>query len=166
MNYMILGFFCVYRASNLCRASSEVFLYLGEIILFLGLFLGRFVERGVVLSGGDMVSCCEGEVSCIVCVGGVAGDDCVDVSCVDGAGVSCVDGEGVSCAGVVEGSVMVVGVSFVWVSCGFVGMFCSRVCTTDCIVGVSSLNVLSCDMSEMSMPMLKRFFMFALRIVW
>ena len=155
------GYLCGSAASILRRACIEVFLYLGEII-----GLGCFVERGVVLSGGDVVSCCEGEVSCVVCVGVGAGDDCVDVSCVDGAGVSCVDGEGVSCAGVVEGSVMVVGVSFVWVSRGFVGMFCSRVCTTDCIVGVSSLNVLSCDMSEMSMPMLKRFFMFALRIVW
>ena len=99
VNYMIFGFFCVNRASILCHASSEVFLYLGEIILFLGLFLGRFVERGVVLSGGDVVSCCEGEVSCIVCVGGVAGDDCVDVSCVDGAGVSCVDGVPCCCPG-------------------------------------------------------------------
>ena len=54
------------------------------------------------------------------------------------------------------------------VFCGLVvcvGIGVSRVSTTDCIVGVSSLRVFSCDMSEMSMPMLKCFFMFALRIV-
>ena len=60
------GYLCGSAASILRRACIEVFLYLGEII-----GLGCFVERGVVLSGGDVVSGCVGVMTCDVCVGEV-----------------------------------------------------------------------------------------------
>ena len=175
------------------RDCIEVSLCLGETI-----GLACSVESVIDMSGGDVVACGEGVVTCVVSVGVVACDDCVDVTCVDGAGVtcvggeSCVDGVGVPCVGGKEGSVLVVDESFVfcagiwredavsfgcWVGgsgvvfFGFtvrVGIvFCSRVSTTDCIVGDRNCNVWSSDKSEMlKLSMSKCFFMFSLRIEW